>query len=99
LPQAERTQNIIKLLMWLRDVQESATRGQIISYTKMEITSMGATERTAISYLEVVREAQPLKTSTLIALSLLGISGFLLINTREGRTILRILLKEKHKID
>jgi len=52
LPQAERTQNIIKLLMWLRDVQESATRSQVISYTKVEITSMGATERTAISYLE-----------------------------------------------
>jgi len=52
MPQAERTQNIIKLLVWLRDVQESATRAQVISYIKVEVTSMGATERTAISYLE-----------------------------------------------
>jgi hypothetical protein len=52
LPQAERTQNIIKLLKWLRDVQETATRSQVISYIKVEVTSMGATERTAISYLE-----------------------------------------------
>ena len=52
MPQAERTQNIIKFLVWLRDVQEIATRGQIISYIKVEVTSMGATERTAVSYLE-----------------------------------------------
>jgi len=52
MPQAERTHNIIKLLKWFRDVQATATRGQVIAYTKMEITSMGATERTAISYLE-----------------------------------------------
>jgi hypothetical protein len=52
MPQAERTQNIIKLLRWLRDVQESASRSQIISYIKVEVTAMGATERTAVSYLE-----------------------------------------------
>jgi hypothetical protein len=52
MPQAERTQNIVKFLRWLRDVQETATRGQIVSYIKVEVTSMGATERTAISYLE-----------------------------------------------
>jgi len=52
LPQAERTQNIIKFLVWLRDVQKYATRSQIISYIKVEVTSMGATERTAVSYLQ-----------------------------------------------
>lgn len=52
MPQAERTQNIIKFLVWLRDVQKFATRSQIISYIKVEVTSMGATERTAISYLQ-----------------------------------------------
>lgn len=54
MPQAERTQNIIKLLKWLRDVvkKEGVNRHQIISYIKVEITSMGATERTAIKYLE-----------------------------------------------
>jgi len=52
MPQAERTQNIIKFLVWLRDVQKSATRSQIISYIKVEVTRMGATERTAISYLQ-----------------------------------------------
>jgi len=52
MPQAERTQNIIKFLVWLRDVQKSATRSQIISSIKVEVTSMGATERTAISYLQ-----------------------------------------------
>jgi hypothetical protein len=53
MPQAERTQNIVKLLRWLRDVQkEGATRSQIVSYIKVEVTAMGATERTAVSYLE-----------------------------------------------
>jgi hypothetical protein len=52
MPQAERTQNIVKFLRWLRDVQETATRAQIVSYIKVEVTSMGATERTAVSYLE-----------------------------------------------
>jgi len=52
MPQAERTQNIIKLLKWLRDVQETATRAQVISYVKVEVTSMGATERTVLSYLQ-----------------------------------------------
>ena len=51
MPQAERTANIIELLKWLRDVQnKGATRSQIISYIKIEITKMGGTERTAVSY-------------------------------------------------
>lgn len=54
MPQAERTQNIIKLLKWLRDVvkKEGVNRSQAISYIKVEVTCMGATERTALSYLE-----------------------------------------------
>jgi len=52
MPQAERTQNIIKLLKWLRDEKkEGATRTAILWHIKMEITRMGATERTALSYL------------------------------------------------
>ena len=52
MPQAERTANIIELLKWLRDVQtKGATRSQIISYIKIEVTKMGATDRTAVSYL------------------------------------------------
>lgn len=52
MPQAERTHNIVKMLKWLRDVQTKATRSQLVSYVKLEVTSMGATERTCLSYIE-----------------------------------------------
>jgi len=86
MPQAERTQNIIKLLKWLRDVQETATRGQIISYIKVEVTAMGATERTAVSYLEdcghyglieTVGSHQPLKNSELLIYALKELPWYL----------------------
>ena len=51
MPQAERTANMVAILKWLRDVQKKATRGQLVSYIKVEVTSMGATERTCISYI------------------------------------------------
>lgn len=56
MPQTDRTKIIVKLLTWLRDVKlEGATRTEILWHIKMEITSMGAAERTTLSYLEDCR--------------------------------------------
>lgn len=55
MPQAERTANLIEILKWLKDVQSKVTRSQLVSYIKVEVTRMGATERTCLSYLEDLR--------------------------------------------
>ena len=52
MPQAERTHNIIELLKWLSHQQTPVRRSAIIAYIKTEVTEMGATERTALSYLK-----------------------------------------------
>ena len=52
MPQAERTQNIVELLKWLSHQQSPVHRSAILAYVKVEVTEMGATERTVLGYLK-----------------------------------------------
>ena len=51
MPQSERSQIIIELLKWIRDVK-TATRSQIINYIRLEATALGSSSRTAVKYFE-----------------------------------------------
>ena len=56
MPQSERTQIMTELLRWLRAKSKSsgATTTEIMRHTITEITSLGASERTARAYIETL---------------------------------------------
>jgi len=59
LPQSERSQNLKELLAWIKakSMRKGATTQQILERITIEITDLGATTRTARSYLVTLERA------------------------------------------
>lgn len=57
MPQSERSENVKKLLNWLKTQENGATTQAILHYVKWEITEGGATDNTIKKYIEDLHRA------------------------------------------
>jgi len=57
MTQGERSRTIKKLLKWLNESEKGVTTAGITAYVTREITEMGATKRTAKSYVRSLEDA------------------------------------------